>query len=1160
MRRLTIWFSLIASGLLWVTAGAFMQSGSRTPNAGAPNSQDPIIANRLPQTYLNPTQRHKLLIQERDREVYRRLAQAGAIRQEVDYGSYKLVVIDEDAAGGRSAILALPMPPRDDQNLIILNGYLIDTGRAQPLLQELPADLRQPRLTASPAGAPGPGLYLVQFVGPIREGWLTILEETGVRVISYVPNNAYLVSADERAAGELVKLKNGRPFVEWLGDYEAAYKLAPGLQTARQGDGSQPVRVTVQLIDSAEGERRAEELRLSARRSFGERRVLKYRNLRIQVPVSQLAELARLDEVVAIEEDSEMKLLDEAQGQIVAGNLSGNAPSGPGYLDWLASKGFNGSQFGSFAINVVDDGSSLSGHPDLPDSRIAFENNIANLDGPRGNHGFLNAHIIGGFNDGTGPGYEDARGFNYGLGIVPWARIGATAIFPCPGSFLPTNPTVWEESAYDRRARISSNSWGSNAPYYTTVAQEYDSLVRDAQPETPGDQELTIVFAAGNSGPINGSVSAPGTAKNVITVGASESVRQTEAEQCGTNAAADSTNDIAEFSSRGPVNPFGGDGRVKPDLVAPGTRILAGIPQSNFNDCGICNRDYPPGQTLYGWSSGTSHSTPAVAGGAALVYQDFLNRGPAAPSPALLKALLMNSASYLTGEGANDTLPSNSQGLGLMNLGRVFDGHPRALVDQSRVFGASGEIYQMTGSIAASSEPFRVTLAWTDAPGASFAAPWVNNLDLEVTIGGRTYLGNVFSGASSMTGGAADGRNNVESVFLPAGVSGDFLITVRATNIAGDAVPENNDPTDQDFALVVYNGNPTPPTAPIIEVKPLSLSFTAVLGGPNPADQTININNTGIDTLNWTATADAPWLTVTPGGGAAPSTPAVSANIALLPAGIHEGTISIRSDHALNSPVSLPVKLTIVPRAFEVSPSALNFSASFGGNNPAPQPISIVNSVNSLRGWTASADAAWLSLSPASGTAPATLLVAPGIEGLPVGFHTGTITIRSTVSAVPPVQVPVTLTVNQLLSGGFEGPAGAWILSGATMRSRGVYPFQGSSYLLLGGANASHGSVYQQTALPRDSSLSLAFWLNIDSGDSTAANDQLVVEVRDRAGRLLSTLATFSNLNGSVPGRYTRQGPYSLAAFAGQTVRVQFRSTTDSSIVTYFRIDEVAVR
>src|SRR5262249_52534019 len=130
--------------------------------------------------------------------------------------------------------------------------------------------------------------------------------------------------------------------------------------------------------------------------------------------------------------------------------------------------------------------------------------------------------------------------------------------------------------------------------------------------------------------------------------------------------------------------------------------------------------------------------------------------------------------------------------------GLAFEGFQRLVVDQTQIRASTAKTSQTTGSVPTTSQPFRVTLAWTDAPGPTTGSPAVNNLDLEVTINGQTFLGNVFSGANSTTGGTADPRNNVESVFLPAGTSGNFTVTVRATNIAGDGVPGNADTTDQD--------------------------------------------------------------------------------------------------------------------------------------------------------------------------------------------------------------------------------------------------------------------------------------------------------------------------------------------------------------------------
>jgi hypothetical protein len=99
-----------------------------------------------------------------------------------------------------------------------------------------------------------------------------------------------------------------------------------------------------------------------------------------------------------------------------------------------------------------------------------------------------------------------------------------------------------------------------------------------------------------------------------------------------------------------------------------------------------------------------------------------------------------------------------------------------------------------------------VTLVWTDPPGAADPA-LVNNLDLTVTVGGNVYRGNVFTSGTSSTGGSADTKNNVENVFLPAGIAAGtpFTISVNAIAVNGDGILGNADSTDQHFSLVGYN-------------------------------------------------------------------------------------------------------------------------------------------------------------------------------------------------------------------------------------------------------------------------------------------------------------------------------------------------------------------
>ena len=125
-----------------------------------------------------------------------------------------------------------------------------------------------------------------------------------------------------------------------------------------------------------------------------------------------------------------------------------------------------------------------------------------------------------------------------------------------------------------------------------------------------------------------------------------------------------------------------------------------------------------------------------MAGAAALLRQWFLNHSKAAPSPAMTKAYLMNSTRYMTGVSANDTLPSNSQGMGEVDLTRAFDATPRVMIDQAQVFTASGQNRVITGNVQDDGQPFRVTLAWTDPPGPTSGNAYINNLDLTVTVGG----------------------------------------------------------------------------------------------------------------------------------------------------------------------------------------------------------------------------------------------------------------------------------------------------------------------------------------------------------------------------------------------------------------------------------------
>ena len=147
-----------------------------------------------------------------------------------------------------------------------------------------------------------------------------------------------------------------------------------------------------------------------------------------------------------------------------------------------------------------------------------------------------------------------------------------------------------------------------------------------------------------------------------------------------------------------------------------------------------------------------------------------------------------------------------------------------------------------------------------------------------------------------------------------------------------------------------------------------------------------------------------------------------------------------------------------------------------------------------------------------------------------------------------------------IANGGFEGSAASWTLSGNAYWSSGGNAHSGTGYTVLGFYNSASGSEYQTVTIPAGHPANLTFWLNITTNEGlTTAYDFFYVEVRSTSGALLGTLGTFSNRNATSLGSYTQRS-FSLAGWRGQTVRVQFRATTDSILPTAFRVDDVSLR
>jgi hypothetical protein len=154
-------------------------------------------------------------------------------------------------------------------------------------------------------------------------------------------------------------------------------------------------------------------------------------------------------------------------------------------------------------------------------------------------------------------------------------------------------------------------------------------------------------------------------------------------------------------------------------------------------------------------------------------------------------------------------------------------------------------------------------------------------------------------------------------------------------------------------------------------------------------------------------------------------------------------------------------------------------------------------------------------------------------------------------------------TAAQLLGNpGFEtGSASPWSVSaGVLNNSTSEPPHSGSWDAWLDGYGTTHtDTVSQSVTIPSGCvNATLSFWLHIDTAETTTttAYDTLRVQLLNSAGTVLTTLATYSNLNHNTG--YT-QHSFNVAAYIGQTVTVKFTGTEDSSLQTSFVLDDNAL-
>lgn len=577
------------------------------------------------------------------------------------------------------------------------------------------------------------GPYVVSFDGPVYDYMKTEIENLGAKIEEYIPDFSFLVMMTPETAKNVKRLSCVNDVIV----YEPIFKIDPDFMDGfgnikKRGE----MKVRILTFDDTNTEKQIQSLNIKEIESDID-------SIIALIDSGEIMKLANLNSVKFIEPVPEFQLFnDVAKGYMGVEGTWNLGYTGEGQVVGIADTG-------------LDTGKNdTSMHKDFQgriDKIIPLGRNTA--DDPHGHGTHVAGSVLG----------SGASSNGQIKGMAPKAHLVFQSVLDSRNGLggLPNDLNDLFRQSWNEGARIHTNSWGAaGSGVYNTNSRQVDEYLWN-------NNNMIILFAAGNEGQsksggtVYNSIGSPGTAKNCITVGASENYRP-EKGQLG-----DNPNQIASFSSRGTCK----DGRVKPDIVAPGTWILSTksskAPTSNF---------WGEYNNYYAYMGGTSMATPLTAGAVAIAREYMIKEWKHTPSPAMMKAAVINGATDM-GYGC----PSRDQGWGRINLVDSLKSKQYKYEDETKSL-STGQVANYTYAIKSNKTPLRVSLVWTDYPGSTSASKaLVNDLDLKITSpSGVVYYGNDFTKPFDSE---IDRLNNVENIFIDNPEVGNYKIEVIAYNI-----------------------------------------------------------------------------------------------------------------------------------------------------------------------------------------------------------------------------------------------------------------------------------------------------------------------------------------------------------------------------------------
>jgi PKD repeat protein len=502
---------------------------------------------------------------------------------------------------------------------------------------------------------------------------------------------------------------------------------------------------------------------------------------------------------------------------------------------------------------------------------------------------------------------------------------------------------------------------------------------------------------------------------------------------------------------------------------------------------------------------------------------------------------------------ANDYLSFvNANGLPAYNYVELFNDHPGTYQDIPGNDSATKQIVDSIMNNASYKDNTLIVVTEDDTQNGNNGPDHVSNTYRVplVVIGSPTYvkahyISHVAYTTSNVIAAMERVMQNVHTGIIDPnnnlGLS-TFPMTTADQSALGDPL--------EDFW--VQGSTPLSATAsasPTTGNAPLSVSFTgSATGGTSPYTYSWNFGDGS------TSTAQNPSHTYSSAGT---YTATLTVTDSSSPAKTASSTVTITASPVQGTAPGAPTGLTATPGNGQVS---LSWSAptSNGGVN--------ITSYRVYRG-TASGGETLLTTGGCSNLGAVLSCTDTGLTNGQAYFYkvSAVNSIGEGAQSNEATATPVasSCTPAQLLGNpGFEtGSAAPWsATSGVINNSSTEPPHSGSWDAWLDGYGTTHtDTLSQSVTLPTGcSSYNFSFWLHIDTAETTTttAYDKLQVQVLNSSGTVLSTLATYSNLNHNTG---YAQHSFNLAAYAGQKITLKFTGTEDYEYQTSFVLDDTAI-